>query len=161
MLGLAREYRLFNGKQLVGLLKNNAWNSQAYGEFKGHLMRFEKDSEGRHSASILDIKGEQILGTIEFGLFPRMATIRYNGETYTWRSLKKNTSGSWAVGHAEEENQYLAAGRMGTRGTISEGYLPPIVTMTGLYIHGCFFKRTLLSLGVGFGLGVLLGYLVS
>lgn len=161
MLGLAREYRLFNGKQIVGLLKNNLWNSHAYGEFKGHLMRFEKDSKRGHWASILDIEGEKVLGTIEFGLFPSTATIRHDGETYTWRSLKKNTPGSWAVGHAEEENQYLAAGRMGTQGTITEGYLPPIVTVAGLYIHGYFFKKTLLSILVGFGLGVLLGYLLS
>ena len=161
MLGLAREYRLFIGKQIVGLLKNNLWNSQGYGEFKGHLMRFEKDSQRRHGARILDIEGEKVLGTIEFGLFPRAATIRHDGETYTWRSLKSNAKGSWAVGHAEEETQYLAAGRMGTQGTISEGYLPPIVTMAGLYIHGYFFKKTLLSVLIGFGLGALVGYLLS
>ena len=33
--------------------------------------------------------------------------------------------------------------------------------MAGFYIHGYFFRRTLLSILVGFGLGVLLGYLIS
>ena len=161
MLGLAREYRLFSGGEIVGLLKNSAWSGKAYGEFTGHLMRFEKDSKRRHWASILDIEGEQVQGTIEFGLFPRTATIRHEGEIYTWRSLKKKGPGSWAVGNAGEENQYQASGWTGSQGTITEGYLPAVVTMAGLYIHGYFFKNTLLSLLVGFCLGVLLGYLVS
>lgn len=161
MLGLAREYRLFNDKQIVGLLKNNVWNRKAYGEFKGYLMRFEKDSKRRHWANILDIEGEQVLATIEFGLFPRTATIRHDGETYTWQSLKKNAKGSWMVGNAEEESQYHASGRMGTRGSITESYLPPIVLMAGLYIHGYFFRRFLLSLLVGFVLGALMAYLAG
>lgn len=161
MLGLAREYRLFNEKQIVGLLKNNVWTSQAYGEFKGHLMRFEKDSKRRHWVSILEIEGEQVLGTIEFGLFPRTATIRHEGETYTWRSLKKKGKSSWAVGNAEEENQYQASGWIGSQGIIAEGYLPAVVTMAGLYIHGYFFRRTLLSILIGFALGVLLGYFIK
>jgi len=161
MLGLAREYRLFNGKQIVGLLKTNIWNSQAYGEFRGFLMRFEKDSKRRYYASILDIAGEQTLGTIEFGLFPRTAIIRHEGAIYTWKPLKKPTRGSWVVGNPEEESQYRASGRIGSSGTISEAYLPPIVLMAGLYIHGYFFRITLLSVIVGFILGVLLGYLVN
>ena len=161
MLGLAREYRLFNGKQIVGLLKNNVWSGKAYGEFKGHLMRFEKDRKRRHWASILDIEGEQVLGTIEFGHFPRTATIRHEGEIYTWQSFKEKARGSWLVGNAEEESQFLASGRMGSRGTLAEGYLPPVVTMAGFYIHGYFFRTTLLSLLLGFGLGVVLGYLMS
>ncbi|MPR33704.1 hypothetical protein [Salmonirosea aquatica] len=161
MLGLAREYRLFNGKQIVGLLKNNVWNSRAYGEFKGHLMRFEKDSKRRYQASILDIEGEKVLGTIEFGYFPRTATIHYEGEIFTWKSLQKNGWGSWAVGNAEEESQYLSSNRIGTQGAITEGYLPPLVTMAGLYIHSYFFRRSLLSIVVGFALGVLMGYFVN
>jgi hypothetical protein len=161
MLGLAREYRLFNGKQIVGLLKNNLWNSQAYGEFKGHLARFEKDPRRRHHANILEIEGEKVLGSIELGLFSRTATIWYEGETYTWKSLPKNTPGSWVVGNAEEESQYLASGRIGSTGTISEAYLPPIVLLAGLYIHGYFFQRVLLSIAVGFVVGVLAGYFIN
>lgn len=161
MLGLAREYRLFNGKQIVGLLKNSVWTSHAYGEFKGHLMRFEKDSKRRHWASILDIEGEQVQGTIEFGLFPRTATIRHEGEIYTWRSLKKKGRGSWLIGNAEEESEYQASGWIGSQGTITEGYLPAVVTMAGLYIHGYFFRRTLLSILIGFVVGVLLGYFIK
>jgi hypothetical protein len=161
MLGLAREYRLFNDKHIVGLLKNNLWNSQAYGEFRGFLMRFEKDSKRRYYANILDIEGAKVLGTIEFGLFPRTATIRYEGEVYTWKTLKKKSTGSWLVSNAEDEVQYQAAGRLGSSGTISESYAHPIVLMAGLYIHGYFFRRILLSVLAGFGLGVLLGYFVN
>lgn len=161
MLDLAREYRLFNGKQIVGLLKNNIWNSRAYGEFRGFLMRFEKDSKRKHWAIILDIEGEKVLGTIEFGLLPRNATIRHEGEVYTWKSLKKNARGSWVVGNAEEESQYQASGRIGSNGKIPEAYLPPIVLMAGFYVHAYFFRRTVLSIAGGFLLGLAMAYLVS
>ena len=161
MLGLVREYRLFNGKQIVGLLKNSVWSGKAYGEFRGFLMRFEKDSTRRHRTNILDIEGKNVVGTIEFGLFPRAATIRHEGEVYTWKSLGGPARGSWLVGNAEEECRYQASGRLAATGTISENYIPPTVLLAGLYIHSYFFRTTLFSILVGSLLGLVLGYLIN
>lgn len=158
MLGLVREYRLLNGKQIVGLLKNSVWTGKAYGEFKGHLMRFEKDTARR--INILDIEGRDIVGTIEFSLFPRAATIRHEGEVYTWQYLKKKGKGSWLVGNTDEECRYQPSGMLAATGAISESYVPPIVLMAGLYIHSYFFRSTLLSIVVGFLLGLVLGYFI-
>ncbi len=124
-------------------------------------MRFEKDSKRKYYANILDIEGAKVLGTIEYSLFPCTATIRHEGETYAWQPLKKSFRGSWKVGNAEEVNQYQSSGILGTQGTLTEGYLPPEVTMAGFYIHGYFFRKVMLSVIAGFGLGVLVGYLIN
>lgn len=158
MLGLVREYRLFNGKQIVGLLKNSVWTGKAYGEFKGHLMRFEKDTARR--INILDIEGREIVGTIEFSLFPRTATIKHEGEVYTWKSLGTASRGSWHVGNTDEECRYHPSGMLAATGTISESYVPPIVLMAGLYTHSYFFRTTLLSIVAGFLLGLVVGYFI-
>ena len=161
MLGLGREYRLFNGKQIIGLLKNDFWNRKAYGEFKGYLVRFESMGFGKKQARILDIAGEKVLGTLSFNFAPRSATIECEGESFEWMLSKDERRGSWLVGNAEEEAKYLAEDATGSKGTIADAYLPPMVLLAGLYVHGYFLKRKVLGFVVGFLLGVLIVYLVS
>lgn len=161
MLGLAREYRLFNGKQIIGILKNDFWNRKAYGEFKGFLVRFEHIGFGKKQARILDIEGKKVLGMIEFKTSPRAASITYEGENFAWNTLKEKPRGSWMVGNEEEESQYLAEGFMGGQGKITDAYLPPVVLLTGLYIRGYFLKRWILSLVGLFLAGLVAGLLMG
>lgn len=159
MLGLAREYRLFNGKQIIGILKNDFWNRKAYGEFKGFLVRFESVGFGKKQAKILDIEGEKALGNIEFKTSPRAATIEYEGEIFEWSTLKEKASGSWTVGNEEEESCYLAEDSMGSQGKITDAYLPSVVMLAGLFIQGYFFKRKIQGFASGLLIGILIIYL--
>ena len=161
MLGLAREYRLFNGKQIIGILKNDFWNRKAYGEFKGFLVRFESQGFGKKEARILDIEGEKVLGSIEFKTSPRAAVIAYEGENFDWSILKEKPRGSWMVGNEVEESQYLAEDTMGSKGTITDAYLPPVVLLAGLYIRGYFLKKWILTLAALFLVGVVAGFAVG
>lgn len=161
MLGLAREYRLFNGKQIIGILKNDFWNRKAYGEFKGFLVRFEQEGFGKKQARILDIEGEKVLGSIEFSTSPRAATIAYEGEHFDWNTLNEKPRGSWMVRNEEEESRYLAEGSMGSRGKITDAYLPPIVLLAGLYIRGYFLKKRILTLAGLFLAGLIAGLIMG
>jgi len=165
MLGLAREYRLFNGKQIIGLLKNDFWNRKAYGEFKGFLVRFEQVGFGKKQARILDIEGEKVLGIIKFKTSPRAATIAYEGENFAWSTLNEKPRGSWIVGNEEEEFRYLAEGAMGSRGKITDAYLPPVVLLAGFYVRGHFLNRKILAFGglflAGLISGLFMGYFLT
>ncbi|TDB69032.1 hypothetical protein [Arundinibacter roseus] len=155
MLGTAQEYRLFNEKQLMGILKNNFWNRKAYSEFKGFLVRFEHSGIGKKKARILDIEGTQELGTIDFSFFPESAIIQYEAQQHTWRLVKTGRQKKWIVQSEEEQADYLANDRVGSTGQISDSYLPPVVVVAGLYIHGFFFKQRLLRI-IGLCLVILL-----
>ncbi|GHB53892.1 hypothetical protein GCM10007390_03510 [Persicitalea jodogahamensis] len=161
MLGLAREYRLFNGRQIIGILKNDFWNRKAYGEFKGFLVRFEHQGMGKKKAWILDIEGEKVLGTIEFSTSPRSATITYDGEGFNWNTLHEKPRGSWLVGNGEEESRYLAEGSLGSQGKITDAYLPPVVLLAGLYVRGYFLARRVSILAGLFFIGLMMGYMAS
>lgn len=161
MLGLGREYRLFNGKQIIGILKNDFWNRKAYGEFKGFLVRFEHEGFGKKHARILDIEGEKVLGNIKFSTSPRAATIAYEGENFDWNPLYKKPRGSWVVRNEEEESQYLAEGSMGSLGKITDAYLPPIVLLAGLYVRGYFLKKWILTLVGLFLAGLIAGLFIG
>ena len=161
MLGLAREYRLFNGKQIIGILKNDFWNRKAYGEFKGFLVRFEQEGFGKKQVRILDIEGEKILGSIEFKTSSRAATIAYEGENFFWNTLKEKPRGSWVVGNEEEKSRYLAESSMGSQGKITDAYLPPIVLLAGLYIRGYYLKRWILNLAGLFSAGLIGGLIMG
>ncbi len=161
MLGLAREFRLFNGKQIIGILKNDFWNRKAYGEFKGFLVRFEHQGLGKKQARILDIEGEKVLGSIEFNSSPRAATISYDGEYFSWSPLKGKPRGSWLVGNEEEASKYLAKGSIGSQGEITDAYLPPIVLLAGLYIRGYFLVKWVLTLIGLFLAGLVMGCIIG
>ncbi len=161
MLGLGREYRLFNGKQIIGILKNDFWNRKAYGEFKGFLVRFEQEGFGKKQARILDIEGEKVLGTVRFKTSPRAASITYEDENFDWNTLNKKSRSSWVVRNEEEESQYLAEGFMGSRGKITDAYLPPIVLLAGLYVRGYFLKKRILTLAGLFLAGLIAGLFIG
>ncbi len=161
MLGLAREYRLFNGKQIIGILKNDFWNRKAYGEFKGFLVRFESAGFGKKEARILDIEGVKVLGNIEFKTSPRAASVTYEGENFGWNTLKEKPRGSWTVGNEEEESRYLAEGSVGSRGKITDAYLPPVVLLAGLYVRGYFLKKQILILTGLFLAGLIAGLFIG
>lgn len=161
MLGLAREYRLFNGKQIVGLLKNNFSNRKAYGEMHGFLVRFEHTGLIEKQARILDIEGEKVLGTIEFKSSPKAAIITYEGESFAWDSLKEKAHGSWSIVGAEETVEYLAEDKTGSQGIMKDAYLPPVVLLAGLYAHGHFFMSKILKFAGGILVGILLYYLIN
>lgn len=160
MLGLAREYRLFNGKQIVGLLKNNFWNRKAYGELHGFLVRFEHEGFGKKAARILDIEGEKVLGTLDFASSPRSVSITYQEERFAWNLNKEHSKGSWSIVGAEETAAYRAEDDSGSQGSIKDAYLPPVVLLAGFYVHGYFFKKKLLTFAAGILGGILLYYLV-
>ncbi len=160
MLGLASEYRLFNGKQIVGLLKNNFLNRKAYGELHGFLVRFEKKGFGNKTARILDIEGEKVLGTLNFGSSPRSVAMDYEGERFAWSLSQKKPRGSWSVVGTEETAEYRAEDGTGSKGSIKDAYLPPVVLLAGFYAHGYFFKRRILTFAGGILAGILLYYLI-
>ncbi len=155
MLGTAQEYRLFNEKQLMGILKNNVWNRKAYSEFKGFLVRFEHSGIGKKKARILDIEGTKELGFIDFSFFPESAIIHYEAQQHTWRLDKTGKQKKWIVQSEEEQADYSANDRIGSTGQISDSFLPPAVVVAGLYVHGFFFKQRLLGI-LGLTLGLLL-----
>ncbi len=159
MLGLAREYRLFNGKQIIGLLKNDFWNQKAYGEFRGSFVRFEHAGFGKKQARILDIEGEKVLGSIDFKTSPRAAVISYEGEVFEWNTLREEKSGSWIVRNEEEESRYLTEDPVGSQGKITDAYLPSVVLLAGLFVRGYFLKRKILGFIGGFSIGVALYFL--
>ncbi|MBU1821322.1 MAG: hypothetical protein KKG00_07395 [Bacteroidetes bacterium] len=154
-LGIGREYRLFREKQIVGILKNNFWNRKGYGELHGFLMRFEKEKTGKGPTQILDIEGEKVLGTIDFGFFPSSAVIHHEGQRYQWKYPSKRYRGSWLVSGQEEEANYEATGFISSAGTITDTYLHPVVIMAGLYVQGYFIKRSFLVVMAVFLVGLL------
>jgi hypothetical protein len=143
-IGIAREYRLFQEKQIVGLLKNNFWNRQAYGELRGHLMRIVVHRYGKRHARILDIEGQQLLGTIEFHFSPRSATIYHDNQRYHWTRADKKTPSGWSIYLEAEKTEYDSADFLSTEGTITTPYLHPVVMLTGLFVQGYFLKRRML-----------------
>ncbi len=159
MLGLAREYRLFNGKQITGLLKNDFWNRKAYGELHGFMVRFEKEGLGNKAARILDIEGAQVLGTLDFKSSPHSVAIVYEGARYAWNLSKENPKGSWSISGPEEVAEYQAGDSTGSQGSIEDAYLPPVVLLAGFYAHGYFLKQRLLTTVGGILLGMLIYYL--
>lgn len=158
-LGIAREYRLFLDRQVVGILKNNFWNRKAYGELKGFLIRFENEGLEKKRARILDIEGEKVLGTIDLSFFPNSASIQYRGEQYEWRYLDGNRRSRWFIRNEEEKTEYIATGFISSAGTIADTDLHPILILAGLYIQGYFIKRSFLVLLTTFSLGILATFL--
>lgn len=160
-LGIAREYRLFVDKQIVGILKNDFWNRKAYGELRGFMTRFEYEGIGKKRARILDIEGEKVLGTIDFSFSPHSATIHFEGEPYHWIYSDTTSRDRWLVRNEEEKSDFVATGFMSRAGTISEAYLPPVVLLASLYIKGYFIKRSFLALAGTLFLGILTALLVG
>ncbi|MBB5284734.1 hypothetical protein HNQ92_002882 [Rhabdobacter roseus] len=145
--GLDQEYRLLREKLIVGLLKKNFFNNNAYGEYHGYLLRFEASGWGKRTVRILDIEGKKVLGTIAFRYFPYAASIRYEDETYQWQYQPWSQS-RWTVTQADEVATY-EAGRGWTRGgtgTIDYEYLPPAVVLSGLYVRSYFRRRLWLAI---------------
>lgn len=156
-MGVGREYRLFQEKQIIGILKNNFWNRKGYGELRGHLMRFEMQGYGQRKARILDIEGHRVLGSIEFRFFPRKAVIQYEEERYEWHNSEKKSSKGWSVTGDTERTDYQSADGSASNGTITDAYLHPIVLMAGLFVQGYFLKRLFLVsvAGLAFILGAI------
>lgn len=157
-MGLAREYRLFHEKQIVGILKNNFWNRKGYGELRGFFMRFEGKLFGEQKTNILDIEGKDELGHIEFKRSPRSASIQYNGQRYEWCYADSGTKGSWMIRGEDDQTSYEAEGSAGTTGMITDPYLPPVVLLSGLFIHGYFLKKKVIAFIGGILAGAMLGY---
>ncbi len=160
-LGIAREYRLFLDKQIIGILKNDFWNRKAYGELRGFLTRFEKQGVGKKRARILDIEGEQELGSIDFSFFPNSAIIQYEGERYQWSYLNNKSSGQWIIRSEDEKTDFVATGFISSEGTIADTYLHPVILLAGLYVQGYFLKRSFLIIVAAFLLVILVAFLVS
>lgn len=156
-MGVGREYRLFQEKQIVGILKNNIWNRKAYGELRGYLMRFEMQGYGQRKARILDIEGQRVLGSIEFRFFPRKAVIHYEEERYEWLNSEKDSGKGWSVSGDTERTDYQSADASASNGTITDAYLHPVVLMAGLFVQGYFLKRLFLlsAASLAFLLGAL------
>lgn len=153
-LGIGREYRLFQEKQIVGILKNDFWNRKGYGELHGFLMRFEKQGTEKKTVQILDIEGEKVLGTINLRFFSRSAVIHHEGQRYKWRYPGEKRRGSWLVTGADEEASYRATGFISSAGTITDTYLHPIVLLAGFYVQGYFLKRSFFVVLAAFGAGI-------
>lgn len=157
-MGLAREYRLFQEKQIVGILKNNFWSQKGYGELRGFLMRFDGKLFGGPKTTILDIEGVKKLGHIEFKQIPRSASIHFEGQRYEWRYTDSGVKGSWVIKSDDDQANYEVESSAGTEGRITDPFLPPVVLLSGLYIHGYFLKKKVMAFFVGVLGGVLLGY---
>jgi len=108
--------------------------------------------------NILDIEGKKELGYIEFKRFPRSASIQYDGQHYEWCYANSGAKGSWVIRSEDDQASYEVDGSAGTAGMITDPYLPPVVLLSGLYVHGYFLKKKVMAFLGGILAGVMLGY---
>ncbi len=130
------EYRLFRGKLIVGLLKRNTWNNDAYGEFNGSLLRFKSLGFWKAKTQIRDIEDQRTLGHITYNLWKGTAIIEYEAQEYlcTFSHWKHN---NWSVRAGAESAEY----RMNfwhSKGEIQIEYLPDALVLAGLYAQSYY-----------------------
>ncbi|GAB3181055.1 hypothetical protein [Telluribacter humicola] len=130
--GWQSEYRLFREKTIVGILKKNFWGTNAYGEYHGHLLRFQTRGLWNPVTRILDIEGTRELGKIECNTWRTTARITYEDQTFEWK--RASWSSRWSVSNEEEQVNYQQQGFLEKQGVIEYEWASPAIILCGLFI---------------------------
>ena len=134
-----KEYRIFRGKIIAGILKFNLWKGDAYGELNGHMLRFQYKGFWKSKTRIMDIEGVRELGSITYNFWKSTAEIVYDNEYYTW-SYSSWWRKRWSVRNTEDAIQFTSTSFWKNEGTIDNENLPAALALTGIFIH-CHFMR--------------------
>ena len=130
--GRVGEIRLFRGKLIFGLLKQNAWASQGYGECAGHLFRFRTRGVWKPMTEIWSFEEPaRLLGTIQMELWQAKAELIYEGQRYNF-TLRPS---GWELNG--QEGSWLFTREKGDtwEGTVSrQGEIEDEVLMVGFLI---------------------------
>ncbi len=126
---------VLQGRLLVGLLKASAWSSSAYGELRGRMLRFDRESFGSATVLIRNIEGDTERGRIRLSLFGSRADILLDGRKYSWKKAGWLNSDSLLK---DEEGVVLKITDdrfLGRSGSLQFEYSDPAVFLVGLYLE--------------------------
>lgn len=132
-----KEIRIFNEKQIVGILKSEVLTTSAYGELYGSMLRFKSKGFWKKATEILDIEGQRKLGDVKYNLLKGTAELSYEDYSYEFRYdswLRR----SWQIKNSEETSSFVKTSIWRNEGNIENDDLPKPVLLTALYIHEVF-----------------------
>ena len=136
-----KEYRIFRGKLIVGLLKTSMWKGDAYGELNGYMLLFKPLGFWKKTTQILDIEGKKELGRIEYNWWKNSAVITYEDMMYEWK-YQSWSHKSWDVKGPEESVNFLLSSLWRNEGNIEYEDTPGAVILAALYVQSHFSKVT-------------------
>jgi hypothetical protein len=142
-----KETHIFRGKLIVGLLKTNAWKSEAHAELDGYLLRFKDKGFFKRITEIQDIEGNKIFGEIKYSGWGRSATITYEEVAYEWK-YKSWIDRSWHVQRGEDKAEFKLTHFWGKKGEIENENIPPAVILAALYAR-LHFKKVAAAVSAG------------
>ena len=131
------EIRIFNGKQIVGIIKSELIKTAAYGELYGSMLRFKSKGFWKKHTQILDIEGQKQLGEIQYNLLKGTAEISFEDHSYEW-SYDNWFRKSWQIKNSIESSSFVKTSVWKNEGDIENDDLPRPVLLIGLYINTVF-----------------------
>jgi hypothetical protein len=129
-----KEYRIFRGKLIVGILKRKGWFRNAYGEYNGAMVQFISKGFLNPIITILDIEGTKKLGEIRYSRFKSEARIQYDHQTYVWEYKSKQKK-EWRIISDDDFVNYTMSNTTKHEGKIEVEGIRPEVVLAGLYIY--------------------------
>mgnify|MGYP003406732903 CR=1 FL=1 len=129
-----REFRIFRGKLIVGILKKKGWSRNAYGEYNGAMVQFLSEGFLNPVITILDIEGTKKLGKIHYFRFKGIASIQYEEQMFEWK-YKSQQKKEWSIISDDDFVNYTISNTTQVEGEIEIEGIRPEVVLTGLYIH--------------------------
>ena len=134
-----KEYRIFRGKLIVGILKTSMWKEDAYGELNGYMLLFKPLGFWKKTTQILDIEGKRELGKIEYNWWKSSAVITYEEVLYEWKYQSWSRK-SWDVKGPEESAGFSLSGFWRNEGNIEYEDMPGAIILAALYVQSYFSK---------------------
>lgn len=131
---LGNAFRLFKGKQIVGLLKLENWRSEGYGELNGYLLRFKTSGFIHPVTRILDIEGKREFGSIRYNYRTMSARILLEGKVYHWKFEKWNGK-EWFIEAEFGTIHFLQKGWWNGQGSVTcDEDESKMLILCGLYV---------------------------
>lgn len=133
--GLGNAFRIFKGKQIVGLLKLDNWRTEGYGELNGYLVRFKTSGFVRPLTRILDIEGTRELGSIRYSYRTMSARIVLEEKEFQWKFEKWNGN-NWFIEAEYGSIHFSQKGWWNGQGSITyDEDESKMLILSGLYIR--------------------------
>jgi hypothetical protein len=136
--------RIFSGEKKLGELSNYAFKRTAQGHIRNKQYRFQTEGLFRQETRIIDVKNNQVLGTISYNSMMSKATIQFADHTISWKY-----DNAWQTRWSLFDDQGILMKFAGgfSRGTIEYEKENDLLVLTGMFVTN-YYQQAMIAIFV-------------
>ena len=137
-------YQIFSDKEPIGQLENHAFKQIADGIFRQKRYRFKTKGLFKQETQIIDVKSNQIIGTIAYNSWMSKATIQFTDRTVNWK-YDNGWQTRWSLYDSLGIYMKFAGGY--SKGTIEYEEEDDLLVLTGLFVTN-YYQQAMIAIMV-------------